>query len=125
MPEYHMGCPPGVTGPDLGGSLTRLLLEGTSWKHQALEAGGARRILNDTFFFSAPQLKREPLGRSHEDPTWTSPSSPRTLLVSSGSCTAPWWPDWRSLVRPSSSCSGCVNRRRLEARRASVLRSLA
>src|SRR5437773_4799669 len=30
-------------------------------RQQALEAGGARRILNDTFFFSAPQLKRDPL----------------------------------------------------------------
>ncbi len=29
---------------------------------QALEAAGARRIVNDTFFFSAPQLKRGPLG---------------------------------------------------------------
>src|SRR6267143_281015 len=27
-----------------------------------LEAAGARRILNDYFFFSAPQLKRIPLG---------------------------------------------------------------
>jgi len=32
----------------------------TAYK-QALGAGGARRILNDTFFFSAPQLKRDPL----------------------------------------------------------------
>ena len=28
---------------------------------QALEAGGARRLGNE-FFFSAPQLKRDPLG---------------------------------------------------------------
>src|SRR5207249_181083 len=27
------------------------------------EAGGARKILNDYSFFSAPQLKRDPLGR--------------------------------------------------------------
>jgi len=31
--------------------------------YQALEAGGARTILHDDFFFRAPQLKRDPLGR--------------------------------------------------------------
>src|SRR2546430_732516 len=36
-----------------------------SWPpNKRLEAGGARRLRNE-FFFSAPQLKRDPLGSSH------------------------------------------------------------
>ena len=35
---------------------------------QALETAGARRILNEDFFFSAPQLKRDPLGRTMRRP---------------------------------------------------------
>src|ERR1700704_6297472 len=31
------------------------------WRLTAVEAGGARRLWNE-FFFSAPQLKRDPLG---------------------------------------------------------------
>src|SRR5216117_3479149 len=33
---------------------------------RALEAGGARRLGNESFF-SAPQLKRDPLGRNHRE----------------------------------------------------------
>ena len=36
----------------------------TAEEKPALEAGGARRILNHSSFFSAPQLKRDPFGRT-------------------------------------------------------------
>jgi hypothetical protein len=35
---------------------------------QALEAGGARRILSDDSFTGAPQLKRHPLGSASAAP---------------------------------------------------------
>jgi hypothetical protein len=34
---------------------------------QALEAGGARRILNDYSFTNAPQLKRDPVGTNRSE----------------------------------------------------------
>src|SRR5213076_1722823 len=43
---------------------------------QALEAGGARKLRNESFF-SAPQLKRDPLGSGRLD-SMTHPSSPRS-----------------------------------------------
>src|SRR2546423_10984781 len=48
-----------------------------SGSEQALEAGGSRRLWNESFF-SAPQLKRDPLGRSRAG--WVPPSPSEALM---------------------------------------------
>src|SRR5712691_4103279 len=63
MPEYHIGVPSWGDGSRSSSVAETVPLEGTSWKHHALEAGGARRLGNESFF-SAPQLKRDSLGGS-------------------------------------------------------------
>src|SRR5260370_32182614 len=66
MPEYHMGVPSWGGGSRSWSVAETVPLEGTSWKHQAVEGGGERRILNDYLVASAPQLKRGPLASNHE-----------------------------------------------------------
>src|SRR6266516_7732637 len=78
IPEYHMGVPSWGGGSRSWSVAETVPLEGTSWKHHALEAGGRPRGKNCVpspaslcFCASAslrpralgPQLKRDPLGR--------------------------------------------------------------
>src|SRR6266496_5509619 len=78
IPEYHMGVPSWGGGSRSWSVAETVPLEGTSWKHHALEAAGRSQVgrnyvasLASLFICSStalrrwalrPQLKRDPLG---------------------------------------------------------------